>query len=56
MAIGDLVLSPWTKTKNAFFKKYYINRLFSMKNRLKTCNQDRELLNIIKIGNQEPEL
>ena len=35
---------------------YVYNRLSLMKNLLKTCNQDRELLNIIKIGNQEPEL
>ena len=58
MATGDLL---WplkivrTKTKNAFFEKY-IKRLFLMKNQQKTCNQNRELLNIIKIDNQEPEL
>ena len=54
MALGDLVWSMRTKTKDVFFERYiyiYINRLFLMKNPPKTPRQDRELLSVIKIGN-----
>ena len=44
------------KPKCFLLKNIYINRLFLMKSLLKTCSQDRELLHIIKIGNQEREL
>ena len=44
------------KNKKCLFLKIHINRLFLMKKALKICKQDRERINITKIGNQEPEL